>query len=390
MTFDEIIDFRGKHSQKWDMMEKTFGVSPGDGLAMWVADMDFRQPQGMIDAVKRVADDALFTYFGDAGSYNASIQWWMKERHGWEVDPASILTTHGMVNGIAMCIEAFTKPGDGIVLMTPVYHAFSRVIRANDRNLVECPLAIRDGVYQMDFDAWDAQMTGAEKMLILCSPHNPAGRVWTKGELQGVADFVKRHDLILIADEIHHDIVYPGETHIPMANVDPSIAGRLIMTTATSKTFNVAGMHCANVIIADPDMRAAYTRRLQQLAISPNSMSMHMTPALYSPEGADWVDAMTAYVDGNHRRFHEGIHAIPGLSMMPMQATYLAWVDFSGTGMARDEFAARVAEEAKIAASPGPAFGLGGEDYLRFNLAMPRAKIDEAVERMQRAFRDLQ
>ncbi len=390
MNFDEIIDFRGQHTSKWDTMEKNLGVSPEDGLAMWVADMEFRQPQVMIDAVKRAADRALFTYFGDAGDSDAAIQWWMKTRHGWDVDARAIFTTHGLVNAVSMCLETYTKPGDGVILFTPVYHAFARVIRANERRLVECPLRVRDGVYAMDFDAWDAQMTGTEKMAILCSPHNPGGRVWTREELQGVADFAKRHDLILISDEVHHDLVYPGQKHIAMPLVDPSISDRLIMLTATSKTFNVAGMHCGNAIIHDEGLRAAFARRIHQLSVSPNSMSMHMTPALYSPEGAEWVDALTAYLDANHRLFREGINAIPGLKMMPMQSTYLAWVDFSGTDMKREDFAARVAEEAKIAASPGPVFGAGGESFLRFNIAMPRARIAEAVERMQRAFADLQ
>jgi len=352
--------------------------------------MDFRPPEALIDKVRSVADKGLFTYFGDRSAYDAAVAWWMKERHGWSVAPEEILITHGLVNAVSMVLETYSAPGDGVVVFSPVYHAFGRVIRENGRTLVECPLAIRDGVYQMDFDAWDAQMTGAEKIAILCSPHNPGGRVWTREELQGMADFAKRHDLILISDEIHHDLVYPGQTHIPTANVDPTIRDRLIVMCSTSKTFNVAGMHCGNVIIPDEGLRKAYVKCLSRLAISPNSMSMHMTPALYSPDGADWVDRLAAYLDGNHRRFRAAVNAIPGVSMMPMQGTYLAWLDFAGTGMTRDEVEARVMGEAKIAASPGPAFGLGGETYMRFNIAMPASRIDEAGARLQRAFADLQ
>lgn len=390
MTFDEIIDYRGQHSQKWDMMEPNFGVSPEDGLAMWVADMDFRPPESMVRRVREVADRGIFTYFGDARDYIASIRWWMKTRHGWEVDDRAIFTTHGIVNALAMCLETWSKPGEGVVIFTPVYHAFARIIRANDRQLVECPLAIRDGVHAMDFDAWDAMMTGNERIAILCSPHNPGGRVWTREELQGMADFARRHDLILISDEIHHDLVFPGNRHIAMPLVDPSISDRLVMLSATSKTFNVAGMHCGNAIIHDEALRAAFARRVAQLAISPNSMSMHMTPALYSPAGAAWVDACNDYLAANHRLFLDGVNAIPGLSMMPMQGTYLAWVDFAGTGMDPAEFSARVAKDAKIAASPGPSFGRGGENCLRFNIAMPRVRIEDAVGRMRRAFGDLQ
>lgn len=390
MTFDDIIDFRGQHSNKWDMMEANFGVSPKDGLAMWVADMDFRPPETMIEKVREVAGKGLFTYFGDRGEYDASVSWWMQERHGWSVRAEEILVTHGLVNAVSMCLEAYSKPGDGVVVFTPVYHAFARVIRANGRQLVECPLALREGIYQMDFDAWDRQMSGKERIAILCSPHNPGGRVWTRAELQGMADFAKRHDLILLSDEIHHDLAFPGQTHIAMPLVDPAIADRLVVLAATSKTFNVAGMHCGNVIIGDDGLRARLAERLAQLAISPNSMSMHMTPALYSPEGAAWVDRLTPYLDANHRLFLDGVNGIPGVRMQQMQGTYLAWVDFSGTGMGQDEIDDRLTKGAKIAASPGPGFGRGGEGHLRFNLAMPRARIAEAVERMQKAFGDLQ
>ncbi|MCP5323162.1 MAG: pyridoxal phosphate-dependent aminotransferase [Rhodobacteraceae bacterium] len=390
MSFDDIIDFRGTHSQKWDSMEKTWGIPAADGLAMWVADMDFRQPEGMIGAVRDAAERGLFTYFGGMDEYEGSIAWWMKARHGWDVAPAEIMTTHGIVNAVAMALEAFTRPGDGVVLMTPVYHAFARVIRANDRDVVECPLALRDGMYAMDFDAWDAMMTGAERMLILCSPHNPGGRVWTRDELRGVADFARRHDLILVSDEIHHDLVYPGHKHLPMPVAAPEVADRTVVMSATSKTFNVAGMHCGNVIIHDPALRAAYQKRLSQLSISPNSMSLRMTPALYSPEGAAWVDALCAYLDGNHRIFVEGINAIPGLSAQPMQGTYLSWVDFAGTGMTPEEVNRRVTTDARIAANPGPSFGKGGETFLRFNIGTQRARVEEAVARMAHAFRDLQ
>jgi cysteine-S-conjugate beta-lyase len=390
MGFDDIIEYRGQHSTKWDMMERRLGVSAADGLAMWVADMDFRPPEAVLDTVRAVADRGIFTYFGDRGAYDSSVAWWMQTRHGWTVRPEEILITHGIVNAVAMCLEAYSKPGEGVVIFSPVYHAFARIIRANDRALVECPLAIRDGMYQMDFDAWDAQMTGNERIAILCSPHNPGGRVWTRAELQGMADFARRHDLILISDEIHHDLVFPGQTHLAMPLVDPGIADRLIVLAATSKSFNVAGMHCGNAIIADEGLRAALAKRLDQLSISPNAMSMHMTPALYSPAGAAWVDEVNRYIEGNARVFAAGIEAIPGVTMQRMQSTYLAWVDFSGTGMSRAEIGARVAGTAKIAASPGVDFGTGGESFLRFNIAMPRVQITEAVARLHRAFADLQ
>ncbi|SMX40537.1 MalY/PatB family protein [Maliponia aquimaris] len=388
--FDEVIDRVGTHSTKWDQMEERYGVSPAEGLAMWVADMDFRPPACVSAALQGMVDHGIYGYFGDDRDYRAAICWWMETRHGWSVQPEWIFSTHGLVNGTAMCLHAYTQPGDGVVLFTPVYHAFARVIRAAGRTVVECPLVLRDGIYEMDFDGYDALMTGAERMVILCSPHNPGGRVWSAEELRGVADFAARHDLVLVSDEIHHDLVMPGHTHVPMAVAAPDIADRLVMMTATSKTFNIAGAHVGNVIVPDAALRARFGQAMAGMGISPNSFGLFMATAAYSPEGAAWVDELVTYLDGNRRLFDEGINAIPGVASMPMQATYLAWVDFAGTGMAREEFTRRVEQDAKIAVNHGPTFGYGGERYLRFNFAMPRARVEEAVARMQRAFGDLQ
>jgi cysteine-S-conjugate beta-lyase len=390
MTFDTAISRIGTHCVKWDMMETLYGVPATEGLAMWVADMEFRPPQVVQQALEAMLDHGVYGYFGNDSKYLDAICWWMQTRHGWAVERDQIFTTHGLVNGTAMCIDTFTKPGDGIVLMTPVYHAFARIIKAADRHVVECHLGNDAGRLTMDFAAWDAQMTGSEKLLILCSPHNPGGRVWTVEELRGVADFCIRHDLILVSDEIHHDLVYPGQRHTVMANAAPDIADRLVMMTATTKTFNIAGAHSGNVIIADPALRARFATRMNAMGISPNSFGLHMATAAYSPEGAAWVDDLMRYLDGNRRLFDDGVNAIPGLRSMPLEATYLAWVDFSATGMDPAEFIDRVEKTAKIATNHGTSFGTGGEMFLRFNLACPRALVAEAVDRLQKAFADLQ
>ena len=362
-NFDEVINRFGTHSVKWDMMEKLYGVPADDGIAMWVADMDFRPPQAVADAIGKMHEHGVYGYHGDEGSYRDAICWWMKTRHNWDVKPDEIFTTHGLVNGTAICVDAFTKPGDGVVLMTPVYHAFARVIKAAGREVVECELTNNDGRYEMDFDAWDAQLKGHETMLILCSPHNPGGRVWTREELQGIADFAKRHDLILVSDEIHHDLVFPGVTHTPMTNVDQTIIDRLVMMTATTKTFNIAGSHSGNVIIKDPDLRAKFAGRM---------------------------DALVSYLDGNRKVLDEAIRDIPGVSSMKLEATYLSWVNFAGTGMDRDEFTKRVEQGARIALNHGPTFGKGGDTFLRFNIATPRSLVEQAAERLKDAFKDLQ
>lgn len=388
-NFDEIIERRGTHSSKWDKMEAYCGVSPEDGIAMWVADMDFRPPQTVIDTLHGLADHGVFGYFGDDEDYLNAITWWMQTRHGWQIDPSHIFSTHGLVNGTALCVDAFTQPGDGIVMFTPIYHAFYRVIRAAGRQITECPMVRNGPLYELDFPAYDRMMTGNEKMLLVCSPHNPGGRVWTRAELAGMVEFAKRHDLIIVSDEIHHDLIMPGQKHTPLALI-PDTADRLVMMTAATKTFNLAGMHTGNVIISDPDLRRTFETRMSALGLSPNAFAKHMVTAAYSPEGADWVDALMTYLDGNRRLFDDGINAIPGVTSMPLEGTYLAWVDFADTGMTATEVQRRILKEAKIAVNSGDTFGAGGDTYQRFNLATPRSRVAEAVDRMQAAFADLQ
>lgn len=389
MSFDDIIDRRGTHCAKWDKMEPIYGVPRDTGIAMWVADMDFRPPSVVQDALQDMLDHGVYGYFGDDSKYLGAIQWWMKNRHGWTVSPDWVFTTHGLVNGTAMCVDAFTKPGEGVVLFTPVYHAFARVITAAGRQVVECEMPLENGRYTLDFDAFDARMTGNETMLVLCSPHNPGGRVWTKTELEGVAAFARKHDLILVSDEIHHDLVMPGHTHTAMALID-GIEDRLVMMTATTKTFNIAGSHIGNVIIPDSALRETFARRMAAMGLSPNSFGIFMATAAYSPEGAAWVDDLVTYLDGNRQIFDDAVNAIPGLKSMALESTYLAWVDFDGTGMDRSEFTSRVEQTAGIAANHGPTFGKGGDSFMRFNIATPRARIEEACNRLRDAFSDLQ
>lgn len=387
MNFDEIIDRRGTHSVKWDKMQALYGVSPDDGIAMWVADMDFRPPQAVQRALEGMLAHGLYGYFGDDRDYLAAIRWWMANRHGWEVDPSHIFTTHGLVNGTALCVQAFSQPGDGVVLFTPVYHAFARVIRGSGRKVVEVPMVEVDGRMTMTFP--DTLPEGTT-MAILCSPHNPGGQVWTVEELRGVADFARKHDLVLVSDEIHHDLVMPGHKHTVMPLAAPEIADRLVMLTAATKTFNIAGAHTGNVIIADPKLRAKFAAVMEGGGVSPNSFGLFMVTAAYSPEGAEWLDALNLYLDGNRKAFEAGIAKIPGARVIPLQSTYLEWVDFSGTGMDTAEIHRRVQAEARIAPNHGAAFGTGGETFLRFNIATPRSVVEQAVARLQAAFADLQ
>ena len=387
--FDEIIDRRGTHSMKWDGMAERCGVTAEDALAMWVADMDFRPPPAVNAALAQAVAHGVHGYFGDEREYRAAITGWMARRHGWEVDPAAIFTTHGIVAGFSLCLEAFSEPGDGVILFSPVYHAFYRILTANGRRIVESPLVEDDGRYRMDLDALAASLTGDERIIVLCSPHNPGGRIWTREELAAVGAFAAEHDLIVLSDEIHHDLILPGHRHVPFTLAAPDQLARTVMLSATTKTFNIAGAMTGNVIIPDPALRKRFAAVATAAGSSPNRFGILMATAAYTT-GDAWIDALCDYLAGNARLFDEGINAIPGVRSMPLEATYLAWADFSGTGMAPDEIARRIEADARIAASHGATFGSGGDGFMRFNLATPRARITEAVQRMQAAFADLQ
>ena len=388
-NFDEIIDRRGTHSAKWDVMEAVYGVSPDDGLSMWVADMDFRPPQAVTDTLQAMVDHGVHGYYAADSSYKAAVCGWMQRRHGWEIDPAWISTTHGLVAAVALALQAYTKKGDGVILFTPVYHAFAKMINNNERRVVEAELALKAGRYELDLAALEASLDGSEKMVILCSPHNPGGRVWSVEELRSVADFCVKHDLLLVSDEIHHDLVFAPHKHTMMALAAPDIADRLVTLVAASKTFNLAGGMTGAVVISDAALRARFSKAHQAAGASPNRFGMMMTEAAYN-EGEAWLEELLAYLAENKRVFDEGVNAIPGLRSMALESTYLAWVDFSGTGMEMPEVIDRVQSRAKIAANYGETFGKGGENFLRFNLGCPRAMVEDAVSRLQRAFKDLQ
>ena len=285
-------------------------------------------------------------------------------------------------------IQACSAPGEGVIVFSPVYHAFARIIKANDRRMVASSLIIEDNRFQMDLGALEASLSGDERLLFLCSPHNPGGRVWNVDELRAVADLCLRHDIILVSDEVHHDLVMPGHQHHITALAAPQVGDRLITLVATSKTFNIAGIETGSMLISNPALRRRVAKARSAMSISNNRFGMIMAEAAY--EGGDeWLDALMLYLDGNRRLLNESIAAIPGLSVMDLEATYLAWVDFSGTGMDRDDFTRRLTD-AGLAASEGHSFGPEGELCMRINIACRRALLAEAMARLAGAFSDLQ
>ncbi|MES2334308.1 MAG: aminotransferase class I/II-fold pyridoxal phosphate-dependent enzyme [Pseudomonadota bacterium] len=388
--FDTLTDRRGTHSSQWDNMETLFGVSPKDGLGMWTADSDYATAPCVRDVVRAAADHSLFGYFADYRDYHDAIAWWMRTRHGWTIENDWILTTQGLGNAVALCIDVWSQPGDAVVIFTPVYHEFARKITTAGRVVTECPLARVGDRYELDLEDAQSRLTGNEKFIIWCSPQNPSGRIWTVAELNAVADFAARNGLLLVSDEVHHDLVYRGQTFVPMAVAAPEARDRLITATAASKTFNIAGQKTGNLIIADARLRGEMAARLRSLDYVANGLGLRMVTAAYSAQGAAWADAQMLHLDSVRQIFDAGVNAIPGVRSLPLQSTYLGWVDFSGTGMSDAEILARVHSVARIAAAPGPQFGAGGEGLMRFTLATSHARVAEAVSRLERAFADLQ
>lgn len=390
MSFDKIIDRRGSHAAKWDKLIQFSGVSPETGLGMWVADSDYASPPCITEALRAYTDHAIYGYGFDDEGYRSAICTWQARRHSWKIEPDWIISTQGLGHAIAMIFDAFSEIGDGVCFFTPVYHEFRLKTLRAERRPVELPLALVDGRYELDFDAAEAALDPGVKILLFCSPQNPSGRVWTVEEQRQVAQFAERHGLILVSDEIHADLTYAPAKHVPMGLAAPDYSDRTITITAASKTFNIPGLRTGQAIIPDERLRAAYQRRITMTEYAPGAPGVVATIAAYSDAGAAWADEQLAYLTENRRVFDKGINAIPGVWSMPLQSTFLAWVDFSNTGMSSDEVARRIRDDAEIGVSLGPSFGAGGESFNRFNLAMPRAQIEEAVARMQSAFADLQ
>ena len=386
--FDAVINRVGTHSSKWDNMQAKYGVSPETGIAMWVADMDFMPPPAVNDVVRQAATHGVHGYFGDDGDYRQALIGWMQRRHNWYVQSDWIINAHGLGSAIGTCLQAFSEVGDGVIIFSPVYHAFARIINANGRQVIESPLVDRNGRYHMDLDHLETQLTGNEKILLFCSPHNPGGRLWDKQELTALAAFCDKYNLILISDEVHNDLVFAPGKHIVLAKAVPDISHRLVTLVATTKTFNLAGAMIGSIVTADDYLRKKILRVTAANGTSFNRLGMMMTETAWRT-GDSWLDSLLVYLAENRRIFQDGVNQIAGVKAMSLDATYLCWVDFKDTGMISEEFIRRVQSNAEIAANHGASFGTGGESFLRFNIACRRALVYDAVARLQKAFADL-
>jgi cystathionine beta-lyase len=388
--FDRVIDRRGTHASKWDMMAKLSGIAATDGIPMWVADMDFAAPPGVTEALTADVARAVHGYYADTGSWAISLAEWMMRRHGLSIDPAWVSPTPGVVSGLGLILQAVTAPGDEVVVFPPAYHAFRKIILANERRILDAQLSLRQGRYTMDLDALAAKLTPRTKIVFFCSPHNPGGTVWSIEEIRALALFCAERNLILVSDEIHCDLLLNGARHTPTLSAAPEIADRLITCVAATKTFNLAGAHVGACFTSNPALKQRLDARIAASGLaSYNAFGMIATEAAWRT-GDSWLDALLPYLTGNRDILDSRIErAAPGARSMRLDATYLAWVDFSGTGLPAKDVAARVKDRARIFASPGEQFGPGGETWLRFNFATPRPILEEALDRLDDAFREL-
>ena len=388
--FDRVVDRRGTHASKWDNMAGLSGITAPDAIPMWVADMDFIAPPGVTAALIAEVERATHGYYANTGTWAAALVDWMAHRHGVKIDPAWVSPTPGIVSGLGIILQAVSEPGDAVVVFPPAYHAFRKIIVANERRILDAELVQTQGRYVMDLDALRQKLTARTKVVFFCSPHNPGGNAWSAEEIKALAAFCIEHGLILVSDEIHCDLVFKGAKHTPTMAAAPEVADRLITCVAATKTFNLAGAHVGACVTSNSALKKQIDARIAASGLgSCNGFGMIATEAAWRT-GEAWLDALLPYLDKNRTIFDTRIEAAaPGALSMRLDGTYLAWVDFSGTGLPPADVAARVAQRARIFASPGEQFGPGGAAWLRFNFATPRSTLDEALGRLDDAFADL-
>lgn len=377
--FDEIVCRRGTGSYKWDTPQAD------DILPMWVADMDFRTAPCIIEALRRRVEHGVFGYTKVGADYYDALTGWFRRRHGWEINPDDVIYTSGVVPAISAIIKGLTRPGDKIIVQTPVYNCFFSSIRNNGCGIFENPLIYHsDGRYSIDFDglercAADARAT----MMLLCNPHNPAGRVWTRDELRRIGDICLRHNVIVVSDEIHCELTFPGFEYTPYATLGDDLSARCVCCNSPSKAFNTAGLQIANIVCRDPEMRRRIDRAINDNEVCDvNPFGVTALVAAYN-EGEPWLAALVKYLHGNYLMAMERLTAgLPGYTVTPLEGTYLLWLNVAPSGLDGETFALRLEEQARVMVSPGAIYGAPGEQFIRINLAAPRAVVADGIDRI--------
>ncbi|MCM2675376.1 MalY/PatB family protein [Alkalicoccobacillus plakortidis] len=384
--FDEVIERKGTNSLKWDGLEQRYGAS--DLLPMWVADMDFKAPQPVLDALTNRVQQGVFGYITPSSSVNEAIVNWASRRYEWEIDSSSIVHTVGIVPTISNLVKVFTEPGDEVIIQTPVYYPFYDVISKNDRSIVRNPLLQdENGQFTMDLTQLEASITEKTKMLVFCHPHNPGGRVWSRQELEELAALCKKYDLLVVSDEIHADLLFDGYNHIPFASINEDMADRTFTCLAPTKTFNLAGIIASYIVIQNKKRRLDLKRYLESTFMnSPNSFAALATEVAYN-EGEEWLHELMQYVQQNYQFTADFIHTnMPKINVIKPQGTYLLWLDFSQLPLEADERKQWLVEEAKVALNHGPMFGEEAENFERLNLACPREILQKGLNQIKQAY----
>ncbi|RKQ13508.1 pyridoxal phosphate-dependent aminotransferase [Lysinibacillus endophyticus] len=389
-NFDELHNRKNTNSLKWDLFKERYKAqykveNVEEILPMWVADMDFAIPQIITDAIKERLDHPIFGYSYVSDACKESIVGWFERRHNWTIDPKSILFHQGVVPALATIIETFTEPGDKVAVSTPIYPPFFSIPKAQNREVVECKLDTSNNDYNYDFDALEEQFKTGVKVYILCSPHNPGGKVWLREDLEQLVQLCIKYDVLLISDEIHADIVFDGAKHIPTLTVKDADKAKIITCIAPTKTFNIAGIHAAMMVVPNVELRnklnfnkAAHGRD------DLNILAAAAVKAAYD-EGDEWVDAMIQYVSNNMDYVVEHLNKIEGIKVTKPQSTYLIWIDYRETGLDEKEMMLRLLEKGKLALEPGTKYTEAGRGFLRMNVACPLDTVKEGVEGFKKA-----
>lgn len=383
-NFDDVVDRSDNFAAKWSEMNKKYGTN--ELLPMWVADMDFKAAPCIVDAIRNRLDQEIYGYTTRPDSYNESIVNWVSKRYGWDIKADWLIFSPGVMPTISLLISELTDKNDKIMIQEPVYSPFNSIVKANDRELVISPLIKEEnGNYVMNYDEIESKIKDV-KLFILCNPHNPVGRVWTKEELKKLGDICIKNGVKVISDEIHSDIILKGQKHIPFGSISEEFAQNSITCMAPTKTFNIAGLQMSQVILPNEDDYKKLDTAFTRIDIKRNNaFSLVATEAAYN-HGEDWLEEFLEYLEGNIDFAIDYINKnIPALKVNKPEATYLLWVDFSGLGKSNEEIAKALVEKGKVALNNGPSFGIGGDQFQRINLACPRAMVVEGLSRIKTA-----
>lgn len=385
--FDTPIDRTHTWSIKHDFKKENGKAD--DILPLWVADMDFRSPDSVVEALKKAVDHGIFGYSRADESYFDAVAAWYQKRHHLTLQPEWMTCTPGIVFALSIAVRAFTQEGDAVLIQPPVYHPFSRAILRNKRTLVENPLVLKDGHYEMDLEDLEQKVLDEHvKLMILCNPHNPVGRVWTREELTALADICLRHHVYVISDEIHGDFVWQGHEQTPYASISEEACLHSMMCTAPSKTFNLAGMATSNLFIPDPEMRRKFRSELLDVGQeNMNRLGLFACRAAYEG-GGEWLDQLIGYLAGNLALVRDFCkNRVPQIQLVEPEGTYLAWLDCRELGMTDDELMAFFSNEAKVWLDPGMHSGEQGSGFMRFNLGSSRSVIAQALDQIEAAWK---